>query len=122
MSKSKPMLIISIFLLSVFIAPNITNAKAQDPMGEITDVTMLNSAMGQMFGMFGEFGASGAVLGTVLQMMLTDFENFTDKGIQEIPGVYMMSASYVQTSASGDVTFGPNDDWYYQPWGVYDIP
>jgi hypothetical protein len=122
MSKSKPMLIISIFLLSVFIAPNITNAKAQDPMGEITDVTMLNSAMGQMFGMFGEFGASGAVLGTVLQMMLTDFENFTDTGIQEIPGVYMMSASYVQTSASGDVTFGPNDDWYYQPWGVYDIP
>lgn len=126
MSKSKTVLIIALFSLSLFAAPMSRYGAGQtgtssSSFASNVDPQFALQAVGQVFGMFRNFGASGDLIGQVLQTM---FQNFWYMNGTKTPvnGVYVLNGT-VQTNATTStyqIGNGNNSQTFY-PWGEYNL-
>ena len=119
----KVLLLISLFLFSIFGSSFATPASAA-PLAtlqeeEPVDIDALQGSLGQMFGMFQQFGASGETFGLVMAMMFENFVNMS--ATQEIPGVYVLNGSIVQSAETESYTYGEDYSHEYSPWSVYNL-
>ncbi len=118
--KLKSFTILALFLMSTFAGSMLSNASAEKQyISPDADPDALSQGLGQMFGMFRDFGASGDLLGTVLEMMFTNFENMS--ATQEIDGVYVLNASIVTEQETGNFTYSEGNTETFYPWGVYNL-
>ncbi len=121
--KIKSFTILALFVMSTLASSMISNANAKEQnianIAQGADPDTLNAGLGQMFGMFRDFGASGELLGDVLELMFTNFENMT--ATQEIDGVYVLNASIKTDEESGTYVYSEGDIKEYHPWGVYNL-
>ncbi len=122
--KIRALSLLALFLVSLignpFFLPVQANGEGEgDELDTEEELDALNGALQQIFGMFREFGANGELLGSVFELMLTNFANMSDT--QEIDGVYVMNASIIQDQTSGTYEYGNATRHEYNPWGIYNL-
>ena len=124
MSKSKTLLIIALFAVSLIASPMSRFGTSQttgtsttsfasnvDPQAALQDV-------GQVFGMFRSFGASGALIGQVLQTMFQNFWRMN--GTEKLNNVYVMNGT-IQTGQNSTTYNLNGNTQVYHPWGQYNL-
>jgi len=124
--KIKSLLLISVMMLSMFVAPSAfaladtSDSTTLDTTNmDATDVDALTQGVGQMFSLFRGFGASGETLGTVFSMMFENFENMSST--KEMDGTYVMNASITTNKTSQQQDFGSGESKKYWLPGPYNL-
>lgn len=126
--KIKSLLLISIMMLSMFIAPaafaladtsDTSDSSLSTADMDASDVDALTQGVGQMFSLFRGFGASGETLGTVFSMMFENFDNMSST--KEMDGTYVMNASVISNKTSEQQSFGSGQSKKYWLPGPYNL-